>query len=99
MYTPEKLETGLRRSDHSLTLIILYLVTMIMRESYATIAVMQNESYMMGMMRGRGVAIVLTIYPLTELSTVSIFGSYSDKIGRKTILVFSLFITAIASRQ
>jgi MFS family permease len=89
---------GLRKSGHALTLIMLYLVTMIMRASfYATIAVIQSSSYMGGMMSDWGVAIVLTIYPLTELSTVSIFGSYSDKIGRKPIFVASLFLTGLAA--
>jgi MFS family permease len=89
---------GLRKSGHALTLIMLYLVTMIMRASfYATIAVIQNSSYMGGMMSDWGVAIVLTIYPLTELSTVSIFGSYSDKVGRKPIFVASLFLTGLAA--
>ncbi len=89
---------GLRKSGHALTLIMLYLVTMIMRAAfYATIAVIQDSAYMGGMMSDWGVAIVLTVYPLTELSTVSLFGSYSDKIGRKPILVFSLFATALAA--
>lgn len=77
---------------------MLYLVTMIMRAAfYATIAVIQDSAYMGGLMSDWGVAIVLTVYPLTELSTVSIFGSYSDKVGRKPILVFSLFVTALAA--
>jgi len=50
-----------------------------------------------GALAGWGVAVVLAIYPITELSTVSFFGSYSDKIGRKPILAFSLFITALTA--
>jgi len=82
---------GLRKSGHALTLIMLYLVTLIMRASfYVTIAVISSEVYMNG-------ALILAIYPIAELSTVSFFGSYSDKIGRKPILAASLFITAAAA--
>ena len=89
---------GLRESGHALTLILLYFVTLIMRGSfYVTIAVISSEVYMGGALVGWGVAVVLAIYPLAELSTVSFFGSYSDKIGRKPILAASLFITAAAA--
>ena len=89
---------GLRKSGHALTLIMLYLVTLLMRASfYITIAVISSEVYMNGALIGWGVAVVLAIYPLTELSTVSFFGSYSDKIGRKPILAASLFITGAAA--
>lgn len=89
---------GLRQSGHALTLIMLYFVTLIMRASfYVTIAVISSEVYMGGALVGWGVAVVLAIYPLAELSTVSFFGSYSDKIGRKPILAASLFITAAAA--
>ena len=89
---------GLRESGHALTLIMLYFVTLIMRASfYVTIAVISSEVYMGGALVGWGVAVVLAIYPLAELSTVSFFGSYSDKIGRKPILAASLFITANAA--
>jgi MFS family permease len=50
-----------------------------------------------GVLSGWGVAAVLAIYPIAELSTVSFFGSYSDKIGRKPIFVASLFITGLAA--
>ncbi len=89
---------GLRQSGHALTLIMLYLITLIMRASfYVTIAVISSGVYMGGALEGWGVAIVLAIYPLAELSTVSFFGSYSDKIGRKPILAASLFLTAAAA--
>jgi DHA1 family multidrug resistance protein-like MFS transporter len=89
---------GLRKSGHALTLIMLYLVTLIMRASfYVTIAVISSDGYMGGALVGWGVAVVLAIYPIAELSTVSFFGSYSDKIGRKPILAASLFITALAA--
>jgi DHA1 family multidrug resistance protein-like MFS transporter len=89
---------GLRKSGHALTLIMLYLVTLIMRASfYVTIAVISDDAYMGGALVGWGVAVVLAIYPIAELSTVSFFGSYSDKIGRKPILAGSLFITAAAA--
>jgi len=77
---------------------MLYLVTLIMRAAfYVTIAVISSSAYMGGALVGWGVAVVLAIYPLAELSTVSFFGSYSDKIGRKPILAASLFITALAA--
>ena len=79
---------GLRKSGHALTLIMLYIVTLIMRASfYVTIAVISSEVYMGGALAGWGVAIVLAIYPIAELSTVSFFGSYSDKIGRKLRII------------
>ncbi|MCK5152536.1 MAG: MFS transporter, partial [Candidatus Thorarchaeota archaeon] len=89
---------GLRASEHKWTLIALYFVTLIMRASfYLTIAVIQSNSYLGGIVEGWEAAAVLIVYPLAELSTVSIFGSYSDKIGRKPILVASLFMTAITA--
>lgn len=89
---------GLRASEHKLTLIALYLVTLIIRASfYVTIAVISSSAYLEGALSGWGVAIVLAIYPIAELSTVSFFGSYSDKVGRKPILVASLFITGAAA--
>jgi len=89
---------GLRASEHKWTLIALYFVTLIMRASfYLTIAVIQSNSYMGGLVEGWEAAAVLIVYPLAELSTVSFFGSYSDKIGRKPILVASLIMTAITA--
>jgi MFS family permease len=91
---------GLRKSGHFLTLMMLYLVTLIMRASfYVTIAVISSDAYMGGVLQppGWGVGIILAIYPITELSTVSFFGSYSDKIGRKPIFVASLFLTGLAA--
>ncbi|MFW9963119.1 MAG: MFS transporter [Candidatus Sifarchaeia archaeon] len=89
---------GLRKSGHFLTLMMLYLVTLIMRASfYVTIAVISSNAYMGGILQGWSVTVILIIYPIAELSTVSFFGSYSDKIGRKPILVTSLFITGLAA--
>ncbi len=89
---------GLRKSGHFLTLMMLYLVTLIMRASfYVTIAVISSNAYMGGILQGWSVTVILIIYPIAELSTVSFFGSYSDKIGRKPILVASLFITGLAA--
>ena len=77
---------------------MLYFVTLIMRASfYVTIAVISSDAYMSGVLQGWGVTIVLIIYPLAELSTVSFFGSYSDKVGRKPIFVASLFLTGLAA--
>jgi MFS family permease len=89
---------GLRKSGHFLTLMMLYLVTLIMRASfYVTIAVISSSAYMGGALVGWGVAVVLAIYPIAELSSVSFFGSYSDKVGRKPIFIASLFMTGIAA--
>ncbi|MHA1963747.1 MAG: MFS transporter [Candidatus Thorarchaeota archaeon] len=89
---------GLRKSGHFMTLMMLYFVTLIMRASfYVTIAVISSNAYMGGVLQGWGVAAVLAIYPIAELSTVSFFGSYSDKIGRKPIFVASLFLTGLAA--
>jgi len=64
---------------------------------YLTIAVIQSSGYMGGILEGWEPALVLVIYPLVELSTVSFFGAKSDKIGRKPILVMSLFLTSLAA--
>jgi MFS family permease len=64
---------------------------------YVTIAVISSNAYMGGVLQGWGVAAILAIYPIAELSTVSFFGSYSDKIGRKPIFVASLFMTGLAA--
>ncbi len=94
----EKTDLGLRASEHKWTLLALYFVTLIMRASfYVTIAVISSSFYMNGELGGWGVTLVLAIYPLAELSTVSFFGSYSDKIGRKPIFVASLLITGTAA--
>lgn len=64
---------------------------------YMTIAVIQSESYMGGAVASWEAAAVLIVYPIAELSTVSFFGSYSDKVGRKPIQVASLFVTGITA--
>ncbi|MFO7835808.1 MAG: MFS transporter [Candidatus Thorarchaeota archaeon] len=43
------------------------------------------------------IAAVMLVYPVAELTSVSFFGSYSDKIGRNPILITSLFITGFAA--
>nr|KXH72240.1 MAG: hypothetical protein AM325_01840 [Candidatus Thorarchaeota archaeon SMTZ1-45] len=89
---------GLRKSGHFLTLMMLYIVTLIMRASfYVTIAVISSNAYMGGILQGWSVTLILIIYPISELSTVSFFGTYSDKIGRKPIFVASLFLTGLAA--
>ncbi len=88
---------GLRASGHFLTLMALYLVNMIMRASfYITIASIQSNNYLGGLSEWE-IAGVLIIYPIIELSTVSFFGSYSDKVGRRPIFIASLFMTGGAA--
>ncbi|MFW9933058.1 MAG: MFS transporter, partial [Candidatus Thorarchaeota archaeon] len=50
-----------------------------------------------GAVEGWEAAAVLIVYPIAELSAVSVFGSWSDKVGRKPIQVASLFVTAITA--
>ncbi|MHA2161934.1 MAG: MFS transporter [Candidatus Thorarchaeota archaeon] len=89
---------GLRASGHALNLMALYLVTLIMRASfYLSIAVIQDPTYMGTGLTVLEIGAVLIIYPLAELISVSFFGSYSDKIGRRPILIASLFITGISA--
>ncbi|NWF95260.1 MAG: MFS transporter [Candidatus Thorarchaeota archaeon] len=89
---------GLRASEHKWTLLALYLTTLLMRASfYITIAVIQSSSYLGGAMTEWDVAAVLVVYPVVELSSVSFFGSYSDKVGRKSIFIASLFFTGTAA--
>ncbi len=76
----------------------LYLVTMIMRASfYITIAVIQSRRYMGGGLEIWEIGLVMVVYPVAELTTVSFFGSYSDKVGRRPILIASLFLTGVAA--
>jgi DHA1 family multidrug resistance protein-like MFS transporter len=89
---------GLRASEHTGNLLSLYFVTIIMRASfYISIAVIQSLSYMGGGLHEWEIAAVMVVYPLAELTSVSFFGSYSDKIGRRPILISSLFITAVSA--
>ncbi len=89
---------GLRASEHTGNLVALYFVTIIMRASfYISIAVIQNLNYMGGGLHEWEIAAVMVVYPLAELTSVSFFGSYSDKIGRRPILITSLFITAASA--
>lgn len=89
---------GLRASGHFWNLMAMYAVTMIMRSSfYVSIAVVQSSSYMGGVLGTLDIAAVLIVYPVAELTSVSFFGSYSDKIGRKPIFVLSLFLTGLAA--
>ena len=75
----------------------LYMVTLIMRSSfYVSIAVIQSSDYMGGLSIPE-IGAVLLIYPVAELTSVSFFGSYSDKVGRRPILIASLFITGLAA--
>jgi MFS family permease len=89
---------GLRASGHFWNIMAMYAVTMIMRASfYISIAVIQSNSYMNGSLQTLEKTSVMLVYPIAELTSVSFFGSYSDKIGRKPIFVASLFITASAA--
>jgi MFS family permease len=89
---------GLRASGHFWNIMAMYVATMIMRASfYISIAVIQSKSYMNGELQTLEITAVLLVYPIAELTSVSFFGSYSDKIGRKPIFVASLFITALAA--
>ncbi len=89
---------GLRASEYTGNLLALYFVTIIMRASfYISIAVIQSLNYMGGGIHEWEIAAVMVVYPLAELTSVSFFGSYSDKIGRRPILIASLFITAASA--
>jgi MFS family permease len=93
-----KLEMGLRASGHFWNIMAMYGVTMIMRASfYISIAVIGSSSYMGSGLQTLEITAVLLVYPVAELTSVSFFGSYSDKIGRKPIFVASLFITSLSA--
>jgi len=88
---------GLRQTEQKWTLIALYFVTILMRASfYITIAVIQSNSYLGGLTEWE-IAGVVIVYPVTELATVSFFGSYSDKVGRRPIFIASLAMTGLAA--
>jgi MFS family permease len=89
---------GLRASGHFWNIMAMYGVTMIMRASfYISIAVIGSSSYMGSGLQTLEITAVLLVYPVAELTSVSFFGSYSDKIGRKPIFVASLFITSLSA--
>ncbi|UCE11147.1 MAG: MFS transporter [Candidatus Thorarchaeota archaeon] len=89
---------GLRASEHKWNLLALYFVTLIMRASfYISIASIQDPAYMGTGLELWAIGAVLVIYPFAELASVSFFGSYSDRIGRRPIFVGSLFITGAAA--
>jgi DHA1 family multidrug resistance protein-like MFS transporter len=64
---------------------------------YISIASIQDTAYMGSGIDLWAVGAVLVIYPLAELISVSFFGSYSDRVGRRPIFVGSLFITGAAA--
>ena len=89
---------GLRASKHKGSLLALYFITIIMRASFfISLAVTQSLSFMGGGLLAWEIAAVMIVDNIVELSLASFFGSYSDRIGRKPILIASLFITASAA--
>ncbi len=89
---------GLRASEHKWNLIALYFINLIMRASfYISMASISDAHYMGTGLELWVIGLVFIIYPISEILTVSFFGSFSDRIGRKPIFVGSLFITALAA--
>ena len=89
---------GLRASKHTGNLLALYSITIVMRASFfISVAVTQSLSFMGGGLHEWEIAAVMIVDNLVELALASFFGSYGDKIGRRPILIASLFITATAA--
>src|SRR2546430_13040743 len=61
--------------------------------AFAGVAVMQHA---MNSLDALWKGVLFAIYPLAEITTVGYFGALCDRLGRKRILVFAHFVTAVA---
>ncbi len=90
--------SSLFHSKNLKNLIVLYFATLLMRAAfYITIATIGSPDYAGSTISNTEIALILAIYPIVELVSVSFFGSLCDLKGRKPILVLSLFLTAGAA--
>lgn len=64
--------------------------------AYLSIAVITSTKYLEMGVSNLTVGVIIAFYPLAEVLTVMFFGTLADQIGRKPILLFSHFISAIA---
>ncbi|MFQ6124051.1 MAG: MFS transporter [Candidatus Heimdallarchaeota archaeon] len=84
-------------NDSKNSLFFLYLATLIMRAAaYISIAVITSTKYLEIGVSNLTVGVIIAFYPLAEVLTVMFFGTLADQIGRKPILLFSHFISAVA---
>lgn len=84
-------------SSSKSSLFFLYFATLIMRAAaYLSIAVITSTKYLEMGVSNLTVGVIIAFYPLAEVLTVMFFGTLADQIGRKPILLFSHFISAVA---
>ncbi len=84
-------------SGSKISLFFLYFATLIMRAAaYLSIAVITSTKYLEMGVSNLTVGLIIAFYPLAEVLTVMFFGTLADQIGRKPILLFSHFISAVA---
>ena len=73
---------------------VLYISTFVLRTAFGALLLLIS-AYVAGDHGLLNVAIVAVPYPLAEMATANYFGMVSDRIGRKSIIVFGTALAAI----
>jgi len=73
---------------------VLYISTFILRTAFGALLLLIS-AYVAGDQGLLNVAIIAVPYPLAEMATANYFGIVSDRIGRKSIIVFGTALAAI----
>jgi DHA1 family solute carrier family 18 vesicular amine transporter 1/2 len=73
---------------------VLYISTFILRTAFGALLLLIS-AYVAGDQGLLNVAIIAVPYPLAEMATANYFGILSDRIGRKSIIVFGTTLAAI----
>jgi DHA1 family solute carrier family 18 vesicular amine transporter 1/2 len=73
---------------------VLYISTFILRTAFGALLLLIS-AYVAGEHGLLNVAIIAVPYPLAEMATANYFGIVSDRIGRKSIIVFGTALAAI----
>lgn len=73
---------------------VLYISTFVLRTAFGALLLLIS-AYVVGDHGLLNVAIIAVPYPLAEMATANYFGIVSDRIGRKSIIVFGTALAAI----
>ncbi len=73
---------------------VLYISTFILRTAFGALLLLIS-AYVAGDQGLLNVAIIAVPYPLAEMATANYFGILSDRIGRKSIIVFGTALAAV----
>jgi MFS family permease len=73
---------------------VLYISTFVLRTAFGALLLLIS-AYVAGDQGLLNVAIIAVPYPLAEMATANYFGILSDRIGRKSIIVFGTTLAAI----